>query len=457
MPKTSFSSLQERIDHAPSVFAMLYNAPVGPFEFPFPSQHTNWIDEQHAWRETVCLFDLSYHMTDYYISGPDVHRLITDVVVNTMSNFGVDKAKQIVACNYDGYVIGDAILFGLEENEVCISSGRPTAGTWMAYHAEVGGYDVEVKYDPRIQENKEGRTTFRFQVQGPRAWELLEKVCERPIGDVKFFNICRTSIAGIEVRGLRHGMAGEPGLEIFGPMELGADVKSAILEAGEEFEIREAGARAYSMVSQESGWIPSPLPAIYTGEEMRPFREWLPGDGFEANISLGGSFVSQNLEDYYLTPWDLGYGRLVRFDHDFIGREALERLESEPHKRKVTLMWNADDIIDVFASLFRDKDRFKFMDLPGSQYSACPYDTVLKDDHLIGFSTYSVYSSNFSSWISLAMVDDRVEEGDDVTIIWGEPDGGSAKPTVERHIQKAIRATVAPAPLPASTRSSYRS
>lgn len=450
------ASLQARIDQAPSVFEMLYNSPVGPFEFPIPSQHTNWIDEQHSWRQTVCVFDLSYHMTDYYLSGPDVHRLLSDVVVNSMANFGVDKAKQIVACNYDGYVIGDAILFGLDENEVCISSGRPTAGTWIAYHADQGGYDVDVKYDPRIQENTQGRTTFRYQVQGPDAWALLEKVCEGSVPDVKFFNIGRTSIAGIEVRGLRHGMAGEPGLELFGPMEHGPAVKAALLAAGREFGVREAGARAYSMVSQESGWIPSPLPAIYSGDQMKPFREWLPGDGFEANISLGGSFVSQDIEDYYVTPWDLGYGRLVRFDHDFIGRDALERLESRPHKRKVTLLWNDEDVIDVFASMFSEKDRAKYLDMPGSQYSACPYDRVLSEGEMVGFSTYAVYSSNFSSWISLAMLDGTIEEGADVTLIWGEPDGGSAKPTVERHVQTEIRAKVAPAPLPASTRESYR-
>ena len=52
---------------------------------------------------------------------------------------------------------------------------------------------------------------------------------------------------------------------------------------------------------------------------MKPYREWLPADGFEASASLGGSMVSDNVEDYYLTPYDLGYGHIVNFDHDFIG------------------------------------------------------------------------------------------------------------------------------------------
>ena len=68
------------------------------------------------------------------------------------------------------------------------------------------------------------------------------------------------------------------------------------------------GSRAYPSNTLESGWIPSPLPAIYTGEAERGYREWLPADGYEATGTLAGSFVSENIEDYYLTPWELGYG-----------------------------------------------------------------------------------------------------------------------------------------------------
>ena len=71
---------------------------------------------------------------------------------------------------------------------------------------------------------------------------------------------------------------------------------------------------------------------------MKAYREWLSANCYEAGkASIGGSFVSDNIEDYYLTPWDLGYGPFVKFDHDFIGREALEKMADEPHRKKVTL------------------------------------------------------------------------------------------------------------------------
>ena len=66
--------------------------------------------------------------------------------------------------------------------------------------------------------------------------------------------------------------------------------RQALIKAGEEFGLRLVGGRAYSSNTLESGWIPSPLPAVYTGEKMRAYRQWLPAAGYEAAASIGGSF-----------------------------------------------------------------------------------------------------------------------------------------------------------------------
>jgi glycine cleavage system aminomethyltransferase T len=451
-----YSSLEDKIQQVGNPVEMLRNVQVGPYIFPIQSEFTNWRDEQESWRKTAVFFDQSYHMTDHYIEGPDVIRLLSDLGVNSFKNFGRNKAKQLLVCNYDGYVIGDAILFGLEEHKINIVN-RPAAGNWVEFHATTGGYDVQVERDDRSLINPKQRRGYRYEVQGPNAWQILEKANGGPIPDIKFFNIGEIKIAGRTVRALRHGMAGAAGLELFGPMEEGEEIKAAVLEAGKEFGLLQAGARTYSTVAHESGWIPSPMPAIYSGEKMKPYREWLSGDGFEANASLGGSFVSENIEDYYLTPWDLGYGHIINFDHEFIGREALEKLKDEPHRKKVTLSWNSDDVISIFATLFQAGDRAKFMDIPASHYATLPYDMVLQNGTMVGISCYPVYTSNGRRWISLAMVDESLSTpGSEVTILWGEPDGGSAKPLVERHVQTEVRATVGPCPFSESARENYR-
>ena len=65
------------------------------------------------------------------------------------------------------------------------------------------------------------------------------------------------------------------------------------------------------------------MPAIFTGDELRSFRAWLPATSEEATWALGGSYNAPEIQDYYFTPWELGYGNVVKFDHDFVGREAL--------------------------------------------------------------------------------------------------------------------------------------
>jgi syringate O-demethylase/vanillate/3-O-methylgallate O-demethylase len=435
------ASLEAKLQQYPSPVEMLRHAPVGGYQFPDKPEYTNWRDEQEAWQNSVILFDQSFHMKDVYFEGRDVKRLLSDVAVNTMKNFGANKAKQIVTCNPDGYVIGDAILFGHSEEKVSVV-GRPSVPNWVEFQARAGNYDVKVTRDERTVSNQGRRLIYRYQIQGPNALELIKSVHEGPFPEIPFFNLGDLKIAGRKVRALNHNMSRMGGLELHGPADDGEAVLNAILAAGPKFGLLRGGSRSYSTVSPESGWIPSPMPAIYAGDQMKPYREWLPADGFEANASLGGSYASANIQDYYQTPWDLGYGRHVKFDHDFIGRAALEQLEKQPHRRKVWLRWNAEDVLRIYASQLGRGERYKYMEMPNAYYSILPFDTVLAGGRLAGLSTYTVYTANVRGWFSLAMIDESVADGSAVTVVWGEENGGSRKPIVERHVQTEVRATV---------------
>ncbi len=453
----SHQSLEDVLQSAGSPVQLLRNSQIGPYAFPVvPSEYTNWRDEQRSWRETCALFDQSHHMTDLYIEGPDAVKLLSDLGVNSFKTFKVNQAKQFVACTHDGYVIGDAILFFLSENRLSLV-GRPSALNWVEYHTTSGKYKVTTERDERSAVNRGSRRLFRFQVQGPHAGKVIEKVTGNVAPDIRFFNMGAITIAGNEVRALRHGMVGQPGWELFGPWAQAEAVRAALVEAGREYGIRQVGARTYPTSCLESGWIPSPLPAIYTGEKLKPYRQWLTSKSYEAMASLGGSFVSEDIKDYYLTPYDLGYGPFVKFDHDFIGREALEKIAANPARQKVTLVWNGDDVARVFRSLFDDGDIGKYIDLPLANYSTLPYDRVMRNGKTVGLSTYTGYMYNERAILSLAMVENaHATPGTEVTLAWGEPGRGSSKPTVERHTQAEIRATVAPVPISEVARVAYR-
>lgn len=454
----SYRNLEEALQAVGNPVEMLRNSQIGPYAFPVVKhEFTNWRDEQRAWRESCALFDQSHHMTDLYIEGPDAIKLLSQLGVNTFKNFRVNQGKQFIACNHDGYVIGDAILFYLDENRFNLV-GRPPAENWVQYHAETGGYNVKAEKDERSAANQGRRKAYRYQIQGPHAVKVMEKVTGKAAPDIRFFNMDVFKVAGHNVRALRHGMVGRPGWELFGPWDEGEAVKQAIVEAGQEFGIRQVGARTYPTTCLESGWIPSPLPAIYSGDAMKGYRQWLTGKSYEAMASLGGSFHSKDISDYYLTPYDLGYGPFVKFDHDFIGRSSLEKMEGQQKRKKVTLVWNGDDFARTFGTLcHEDGPIAKFVDLPLANYATLPYDKVLHGSHTVGLSTYTGYTYNERAMVSLGMIDvEHSEPGTQLMLIWGEEGGGSTKPTVERHVQTEIRVTVAPAPFAEAARTSYR-
>jgi vanillate/3-O-methylgallate O-demethylase len=453
-------SLEQLLQTVGSPVELLRNSQIGPYAFPVVrAEFTNWRDEQRSWRETCALFDQSHHMTDLYIDGPDALRLLSDLGVNTFNTFRVNQAKQFVACNHDGYVVGDAILFFLSENRLSLV-GRPPACNWVQYNAETGGYNVKTERDVRSAEGQGRRKCYRFQVQGPHALRVMEKVTGKPTPEIKFFNMDVLGVAGRNVHALRHGMVGQPGWELFGPWEDAETVRAAIVEAGREYGMRQVGARTYPTSCLESGWIPSPLPAIYTGDKMKAYRQWLTRTSYEATASLGGSYSSDNIADYYLTPYDLGYGPFVKFDHEFVGREALEKMAATPKRKKVTLVWNGDDVVRALGSIFTsapDSDPTKYIDLPLANYATLPYDKVVKNGKPVGISTYTGYTYNERAMVSLAIVDMALSTpGSEVTVVWGEEKGGSTKPTVERHKQVEIRATVQPAPISEVARVAYR-
>ena len=449
-------SLEDLLRSGTSAVDLLRNSPQGPRVFPVvPPQFSNWIDEQRAWRESCVLFDQSHHMADLFMDGPDTIRLLSDLGVNSFEDFGVNKAKHYVVCNPNGEVIGDVILYHYGHERVDLV-GRPSVHNWVRYNIEARGYDVQAEMDESSLVREGNPAVFRYQVQGPNALAVMEKATRAPVPKIGFFTMCEVEIAGHTVQALRHGVAAQPGYELSGPWEHAEEVRQHILGAGRECGLHPAGTAAYQSATVESGWIPCPLPAIYTGDELESYRKWLPATAYECTTSLGGSFYSEDITDYYVTPFDLGYASYVKFDHNFVGRDALEKVARNPPRTKVTLVWEAQDVERIFASLLGDGLPGKYISVPSSWYSSIQYDAVVKDGKGVGVSTYCGYTWNERKFLSIASVDlELAAPGTEVTLLWGE-EPNSSKPQIEPHRQMEIKATVAPAPYSATARTTYK-
>jgi vanillate/3-O-methylgallate O-demethylase len=441
-----FKNLEEMIELTGNAVDGLRSSKIGQFSIPVVApEYTNWRDEQRAWHESVAILDLSHHETDLYISGPDTIRMLSHIAVNKFDNFPVNRAKQICCCNPDGYHIADGILFHLEEDLYRVA-GTPLIVNYVQFHAETGGYDVTVEREDNSAHRQGPPRLFMYQVQGPRALELMERVTKGDMPEIKFFHIGNFEINGIPVRALRHGMAGSPGFEIFGDWAHADEIMAVLFEAGEDLGVRKVGGLAYPTTAVESAWMAWPVPAIYDHPDLKPYREWLKAENVEVIGSLGGSFVSDDIKDYYLRPEELGYGRFFDFNHDFIGKEALRKGVENRKREKVTLIWNREDAAEILSSsLLNKEDNAKFMETPWCGYSLYPCDEVLKDDKHVGIAQMTINSANARAFMSLAVVEmEHSAPGTELTLVWGEPD--SKRPLVESHTLRKIRVVVAPAP-----------
>ncbi|OLS99490.1 glycine cleavage system protein T [Pseudonocardia sp. CNS-004] len=458
-------SLQDLIDGVPDLVdhfshdtrSPAFNAAGAAAAALTPAAYSNWRDEQRAWSETAVLFQQTHNMPELFLDGPDSLRLLERLGVNTFANFAADRAKQFVTCAPSGHAIGDCILYRRGEQSFELVSGMP-ALDWVHYHAQTGGYDVNVVRDNQTTDNPTGRRTrFRFQLDGPSAGAIFAAAVDGEPPTIPFFRTATVSIAGKEVLVLRHGMAGYQGVELSGAFADHDAVRGALIVVGEEHGLVQCGTQAYYSTPMSSGWMPYPVPGIFTGDETRGFREWLPSTSWEAQIQLTGSFRSPKIEDYYATPYDLGYERIVKFDHDFIGREALEKIRPEDRRTKRTLVWNREDVLRVFASQFGEGPRYKAIELPVAYYGWNQFDAVHDGSgRHAGVSCHAGY--NAGELLSLAMLDaEHAEIGTELVMTWGEPDGGSRKPHVERHEQTEIRVVVASAPFDGTVQRMQRS
>ncbi len=120
------ANLQDVLNAQPDVIDFLRNQQAGPNVYPgVPAEYTNWRSEQAAWAKTAVLFNQSYHMVELMIEGPGAFAMLEALGINSFKNYKPGKAKQWVPCTAEGYVIGDVILFYLEENK--FNPGRPRA------------------------------------------------------------------------------------------------------------------------------------------------------------------------------------------------------------------------------------------------------------------------------------------------------------------------------------------
>jgi len=296
-------------------------------------------------------------------------------------------------------------------------------------------------------EDLTGKEYF-IQVSGERSLEILEDAFQSDLHDIRFAKHRKADMDGHEVEIIRLGMSGNLAYEIHGPMGEYPFVYGKVWQSGQKFGAVKLGMHAYNEFNHTEAGFPNimqhyPMPLFESDEGLTEYLHAHPMmAATNTNRKLVGS-VGDDLQTRFVTPYDVGWGFLVKFNHEFRGRAALEKIAESQPRTVATLEWNADDVGKVFATMFKPgqtpcDDISKQCDMPLSEntfYGQVSYraDKVLVGDREIGITAGRIFSYPYNAMISLAFIaPEYAKEGTEVTVLWGTP--GTPQMKIRAHV-----------------------
>jgi vanillate/3-O-methylgallate O-demethylase len=379
-----------------------------------------WKPESLSWKTGCYIHAGLSGPSQTTFSGPQATEFVASICINGFSNFASGGAKHAVMLTDDGLVAAHALLQRDAEDRFRMFATPP----WAIYQASKSRFDVQVAVDE----------IYLLQIAGPTSLQTLERVTGEDLRDVEFLRFRPTSVGGTPTEICRIGMSGTLAYELRGPIAQGPEVYDAVVRAGAEFGIQRLGWRTYFVNHIEGGFPQVTWTLTSAAYEDPGYEKFARADDF---LIASGSVDPADMRARYRTPVELDWHRAARFDHQFIGREALEAEVANPRRTIVTLRWNPEDVIDIYASLLRPGDEYKTLDLPAHPHHRGAHahaDHVVKDDRPVGVSSGTVYSYHYREVISHCTIDVALAEvGTEVIVKWGDF-GGTIKD---------VRATVA--------------
>jgi glycine cleavage system aminomethyltransferase T len=416
------------VPYDPSV--TLYFA-AGPVLLPF--EYTGWQDEVMSYKETCYISHSLNPMPTFRVKGRDAVKFLSRVCVNDFKRWPVGTGKHAIMCDERGYDMGDGVMLRLAEDEFI---SYEMGANYIAYTFETGQWGADGDTVGEILSGK----VFLYQIAGPRSLEVLEAATGDDLHDIKFMHHRLSAVDGHPVNVVRVGMAGTLAYELHGKADDGLAVYNAVLEAGKAYGLRRLGFRAYLMNHTEDGFPQAFMHFPHPWVEQKDVIDWQwsVGEVSRQGRACRGS-MGDDLGLRYRNPVELGWANRIAFNHDFVGRAALEREVANPRRTMVTLVWNPEDVLEVVASKFRPGEPYASIDRPNHMLEGGPgicyhADRVLDTDgRFIGVSSGRIYSCYYRAMLSLCSIDAPYGSlGTEVTVVWGDP--GTR--------QKHIRATV---------------
>lgn len=361
----------------------------------------------------------------YDVYGPDVIKFFNSICTNDFSKLGMKGLRHAVICNEKGQIMTDGVAIKVAEDRIRTYWLNPP----LAYLVESSEMDVH-------GEDMSGKE-YIIQIDGEKSLEILEDAFQADLHDIKFARHRCQDVDGKTVRIIRLGMSGNLAYEIHGDISEFVYIYDKVWESGKKFGAQKLGLHAYNLFNHTEAGFPNinlhyPLPWFESGDGLANYLYQHPETAFY-NIKryLLGS-VGDDLDSRFMTPFDVGWDFLVKFNHDFTGKDALLKLAEEKRRTAVTLEWNGEDVGKIFTTklipgeepcedISVQSDVFwnEQPEEPGFTYRA---DKVFAGENQIGISSGRIISYNYNSMISLGFINSKyAKEGTKLEILWGTP------------------------------------
>ncbi len=263
------------------------NARMVPFGgWNMPVQYRGILDEARTVRTGAGLFDLG-HMGRVAVHGPQAEAFLQRLQTNDTAAIAPGRIRYAMILNEQGLTQDDILVYRNPKNDgffVVINAGN-TARDLAIMRGVAAGFDVVV--DDRTHD------LGMIAIQGPRSQRITQRICAGDLASLKYYAWMDTTVCGVPMTLSRTGYTGEDGFEVYVPGGNEKKVWDAFLDAGRDDGITPIGLGARDTLRHEAG---------------------MPLYGHEI--------------DETTNPLEAGLDWAVKWNHDFVGKEALQRVQA---------------------------------------------------------------------------------------------------------------------------------
>jgi aminomethyltransferase len=257
-----------------------------------PVQYSGILEEHHAVRRNVGLFDVS-HMGEIEIHGSNAFQLTDYVTTNAVAKLNIGQAQYSGLLYDHGGFVDDILVHKIAYDHyfLCVNASNQDKDFEHIAALNWHGAKVEFASDRYAQ----------LAIQGPKALLVLQKLTATDLAPIQYYHFADGSVSGTPARIARTGYTGEDGFEIYIAPDQAERIWNEILDAGQEFDIKPCGLGARNTLR------------------------------LEAKMALYGHEIHASI-----TPFEADLAWIVKLDKgDFVGRAALSKQKAEGVKRKL--------------------------------------------------------------------------------------------------------------------------